>query len=98
VVSGRIEEINARIMGDSVLVVEILGDPERFLNVLSEDERVEAAERKGTAFEFRFRGDAKAASELLTRLVGAEVRVASFARRKDNLEELFLKVGARELS
>ncbi len=98
VVSGRIEEVNARIMGDSVLVIEVLGDPERFLSLLAEDERAAAAERKGAAFEFRYRGDAEAASDLLSRLVGEGVRVASFARRKDNLEELFLKVGARELS
>ena len=60
--------------------------------------RAGPVERKGNAFEFRFRGGAEEASELLARLVDAGVRVASFARRKENLEELFLKVGARELS
>ena len=37
-------------------------------------------------------------SDLLARLVGAGVRVASFARKQAGLEEVFLKVGARELS
>jgi ABC-2 type transport system ATP-binding protein len=98
VVSGRIDEVNARIMGDSSLSVEVLGDPATFLRILAEDGRAGPVEARGNALEFRFRGDAEAASDLLARLVGAGVRVASFARRKDNLEELFLKVGARELS
>jgi ABC-2 type transport system ATP-binding protein len=98
VISGRIDEVNARIMGDTSLSVEIIGDPELFLRLIAEDGRAGPVERKGSALEFRFRGDSEAASDLLTKLVGAGVRVSSFARRKDNLEELFLKVGARELS
>jgi ABC-2 type transport system ATP-binding protein len=98
VVSGRLDEVNARIMGDSSLSVEILGETEAFLRILAEDGRAGAAERKGNTFEFRFRGGSEEASELLGRLVTAGVRVASFARRKENLEELFLTVGARELS
>jgi ABC-2 type transport system ATP-binding protein len=98
VVSGRLDEVNARIMGDSSLTVEVLGEAEAFLRILAEDGRAGPAERKGSTFEFRFRGGAEEASELLARLVGQGVRVASFARRKENLEELFLKVGARELS
>jgi ABC-2 type transport system ATP-binding protein len=98
VVSGRIDEVNARIMGESLLAVEVLGDPATFLAIVAADERAGPAERKGASFEFRYRGGAEEASDLLGRLVGAGVRVASFARRKENLEELFLKVGARELS
>ncbi len=98
VVSGRIEEVNARIMGDSVLSVEVLGAVEVFERIIADDPRAGPVQRVGNAMEFRYRGDADAASELLARLVGSGVRVASFARRKDNLEELFLKVGARELS
>jgi ABC-2 type transport system ATP-binding protein len=98
VVSGRIDEVNARIMGESILAVEVLGDPQPFLKVLADDDRAGPAQRKGNTLEFRYRGGAEDASELLSRLVSAGVRVASFARRKENLEELFLKVGARELS
>jgi ABC-2 type transport system ATP-binding protein len=98
VVSGRIDEVNARIMGDSLLSVEVLGEPEPFRRVLAEDHRAGPAECKGNLFEFRYRGGAEEASDLLGRLVSNGVRVASFARRRENLEELFLKVGARELS
>ncbi len=98
VLSGRIDEVNARIMGDSTLSVEVLGETETFLRVLTEEPRAGAAEKKGSTFEFRFRGGPEEASALLARLVSQGVRVASFARRKENLEELFLTVGARELS
>ncbi len=98
VVSGRLDLVNARIMGDSSLAVEVLGETEAFLRILAQDGRAGPAERKDNTFEFRFRGGSEEASELLGRLVTAGVRVASFARRKENLEELFLTVGARELS
>jgi ABC-2 type transport system ATP-binding protein len=98
VVSGRIDEVNARIMGESLLAVEVLGDPQAFLEIIAGDERAGPAERRGASYEFRYRGGAEEASALLARLVTAGVRVASFARRKENLEELFLKVGAKEVS
>ena len=37
VVSGRIDEVNARIMGDSLLAVEVLGETETFLRILAGD-------------------------------------------------------------
>ncbi len=98
VVSGRIDEVNARIMGESLLAVEVLGDPQPFLEIVAGDERAGPAERKGSSYEFRYRGGADEACALLARRVTAGVRIASFARRKENLEELFLKVGAKEVS
>jgi ABC-2 type transport system ATP-binding protein len=98
VVNGRIEDVNRRVMGDSILAVEVLGEPDTFLAVVAGDDRALRIERVGSVYEFRFRGDASDASELLARLVGQGVRVASFTRRKDNLEDLFLKVGSKELS
>ncbi len=98
-VSGRIEEVNQRVMGDSYLSVEILSEVELFQWVVGADDRAGAIEaRGGRLYEFRYRGDAEAASELLTKMVQQGVRVAGFSRRRDNLEELFLKVGSKELS
>jgi ABC-2 type transport system ATP-binding protein len=98
VINGRIDEVNRRVMGDSSLAVEVLGDPETFLSIVRADSRAGPAERKGAVYEFRFQGDSDAASDLLTALVHGGVRVASFERRRDNLEELFLKVGSKELA
>ena len=99
VVGGRIDEVNQRIMGDSLISVEVLGDT----GAIPLDRRMPRARRgrssaRTQVYEFRFQGDQEAASELLTALVHGGVRVASFERRRDNLEELFLKVGSKELS
>jgi ABC-2 type transport system ATP-binding protein len=96
IISGRLDEVNRRVMGDSLVLVEVLGDPALFLSVLATDRRAGRVERKNHSYEFRFQGDAEAASDLLTTLVQGGVRVAAFERRRDNLEELFLKVGSRE--
>jgi ABC-2 type transport system ATP-binding protein len=98
VVSGRIDEVNRRIMGDAVISVEVLGAPEMFLSIIAGDLRAGPVEHKNGAYEFRFRGDTATASDLLATLVQNGVRIASFQRRKDNLEDLFLKVGSKELS
>jgi ABC-2 type transport system ATP-binding protein len=98
VVGGRIDEVNQQVMGDSLIAVEVLSDPERFLSIVGGTVTAGPVEQKNGAYEFRFRGDREAASDLLCALVQGGVRVASFERRKGNLEELFLKVGSKELS
>jgi ABC-2 type transport system ATP-binding protein len=54
--------------------------------------------RGGKSYEFKFDGGPDAASDLLTSLVHAWVRVASFAPKREGLEDVFLKVGAKEVS
>ena len=99
VVSGRIDEVNQRILGDSLLAVEVLSEPELFQWIVGADDRAGLIERRNDhTYEFRYRGDAEAASELLASLVGQGVRISGFTRRRDNLEDLFLKVGSKEVS
>jgi ABC-2 type transport system ATP-binding protein len=98
VVNGRIDEVNRRVMGDNLISVEVLGAPETFLSLIAGDQRAGPVEHKNGSYEFRFQGNTESASDLLATLVQQGVRVASFQRRKDNLEELFLKVGSKELS
>jgi ABC-2 type transport system ATP-binding protein len=63
VVSGRIDEVNERILGAAILAVEVLGDAEALARIVGDDPRAGPIERRGEAFEFRFRGDAEAASD-----------------------------------
>jgi ABC-2 type transport system ATP-binding protein len=98
VVSGKIDEVNRRVMGDSMIVVDVVGEADAFLAAMTGARGAGPVERKNGSYEFRFDGDAEAASTLLTMLVSQGVRVSGFTRRRDNLEELFLKVGSRELS
>jgi ABC-2 type transport system ATP-binding protein len=97
-VGGRIDEVNQRIMGDTLISVEVLGDAGLFESIVHDSGNAGPVEQKNQVYEFRFQGDQEAASELLKALVHGGVRVASFERRRDNLEDLFLKVGSKELS
>ncbi|AGA28762.1 ABC transporter ATP-binding protein [Singulisphaera acidiphila] len=98
VVSGTIAEIQERIMGGAVLLVEVLGDSGALTAIVESDPLVESVEQEDGFFSIRYRGDSEQASDLLAALVRGGVRVASFARRREGLEELFLKVGAKDLS
>jgi ABC-2 type transport system ATP-binding protein len=97
-ISGRIDDVNRQVMGDQLLSIEVLGGEDILLEALGGDDRAGPIERTNNTFEFRFRGDAEAASALLAELVNKGVRVVGFQRRRDNLEDLFLKVGSKELS
>jgi ABC-2 type transport system ATP-binding protein len=98
VVSGSIAEVQERIMGGSVLLIEVLGDPSALETIVASDALAGTVERVNGTFAIPYRGDAEAASVLLAALVQGGVKVASFTRRREGLEEIFLKVGARALS
>ncbi len=98
VVSGTIAEVQERMMSVAVLVVEVLGDPGALEAIVAADPLAGPIEHQNGTFSIPFRGDAAEASDLLAALVRGEVRVASFSRRREGLEELFLKVGAKQLS
>jgi len=98
VVSGRVEEVAARVLGEVEMWVEVVSGEEACARVLGGDPRVAELRREGKSFTFAFNAGREEASELLAALVSAGVRVASFGRRKGDLEEVFLKVGAKEVS
>jgi len=97
-ISGRIDDVNRQVMGDQLISIEVLGGGDVLLAVVGSDDRAGRVERSNNTYEFRFRGDAFAASELLADLIRQGVRISGFQHRRDNLEELFLKVGSKELS
>jgi ABC-2 type transport system ATP-binding protein len=49
-------------------------------------------------FEFSYDGEDQEVSELLKQMVFAGIPLVSFGRKKEGLEDLFLKVGAKEVS
>ena len=98
VVSGTVADVAARVMGRARVALEVVGDPEAAATVLAADPRVSAPVWENGACRFAFEGEGEEASELLAALVTAGVRVASFSREKEDLEALFLKIGAKEVS
>ncbi|MCE5238718.1 ABC transporter ATP-binding protein [bacterium] len=98
VVSGTVADVAARVMGRARVALEVVGDPASAATVLAADPRVSAPVWENGACRFAFEGEGAEASELLTALVTAGVRVSSFSREKEDLEALFLKIGAKEVS
>jgi ABC-2 type transport system ATP-binding protein len=99
VVSGTIDEVHAKVMGASVLVVEVLNPSNELCEMFAGRPAVVGPiERNGDVYEIPYGGSREQASELLAELVRSGVQVSSFSRRRQGLEELFLKVGAKELS
>lgn len=98
IVNGTIAELQQRVLGEAVLVIEVIGDPGALTAIVAADPLAGTMERINGTVSIPYRGDAEQASDLLAALVRGGVRVASFTRRREGLEELFLKVGAKQLS
>ena len=98
VVSGTVADVAARVMGVSRIVMQVHSGTDIAGPILAADPRVGAPVWDEMHITFPFSGDAEQASELLAALVTAGVRVASFSREKEDLEALFLKIGAKEVS
>ena len=93
---GRVADIEKRLRYGAVLRVRVLGDGmaieaarEHFA---TEDRVASASILDDGQIELGFRGDDDESAALLSRAIGAGVRVASFARAASDLEELFLQV------
>lgn len=98
VISGRVDEIAQRVMGEAVLEVEVLAGEETFLQLVSRHRQVGTPQRKGRQFDLPFSGDENSAAELLSQLIQAGVRISAFHRRRESLEDVFLQIGANQVS
>jgi len=98
VISGAIAAIQERVLGGGSLVVEVLGDAAPLAVIVAADPLAGPVVRDGEMYLIPYRGDAAQSSDLLAALVRGGVRVVSFTRKREGLEELFLKVGATQRS
>lgn len=98
VVSGAVDEVARRVTGAERLLIEVLDGLEICLRVLAAEGLADRAVEVAEGIEVAFEGDRRQASDLLAKLTAAGVRVASFARKRETLENVFLQVGASELS
>lgn len=98
VLGGTIDDVRARLSEGLSLAIELIDGEERFRALLGEDPLVGGVDPVDHGFRVHFRGSRDQASDLLARLVQGGVRVAAFAPHKEGLEELFIKIGAMEVS
>jgi ABC-2 type transport system ATP-binding protein len=96
--TGTVSEVAMRVLGAAQMWAEVVAGMEAGEAIIRDDPRAgNLAQREGV-LSFTYTGTREEASELLAKLVAAEVRVASFGRKKEDLEEVFLKIGAKEVS
>jgi len=69
-----------------------------FLRVLSRNDLAGKPTRKGRKHILAFDGGDEQAADLLQQLITQGVAVCSFSRKRESLEDVFLQVGAKELS
>src|SRR5690606_12236903 len=97
VVSGAIDEVRKRLRDDHRVVVRVLADVERAARFFATQPGVAAVEADGRELRFAFRGDDRAAAELLQRAVAADLGVLEFRRDEDDLEDIFMRATAGSL-
>jgi ABC-2 type transport system ATP-binding protein len=99
VISGTIESVLKQLGSHGALHVRAALPNPALAGVLAGEPLLSGIEvRDNLAAHGAFAGDDKAAAELLARLVAAGIEVADFHVEQDDIEKIFLKVGARELS
>ena len=98
VVSGRIDDILARMSPHPRLAIALAAADDGLAPFLAAHPRVRSSRVDGATAEATFDGDADAIAGFLSELVVAGFRVRSFTERKENIEDIFLKVGATNVS
>lgn len=98
VVSGRVDEVTARVIGQVMLHIHVLDGVAPCTDVLAATPFISAVREEDGHFSMASTGTLDDESALLTALVSAGVRIAAFAREKEDLEDVFMRIGAREVS
>lgn len=98
VVSGRIEDVVAQMSPHKLLKVAVLGSPEAARSFLDKQEHVVQVEAGEKEMTVTFDGTDEEAAELLAALVAGQVKVKAFYEHSMDVEDVFLKIGAREVS
>jgi ABC-2 type transport system ATP-binding protein len=96
--SGRISDILTRVAPRRRYVVEVLDDPATVRPLLDARAGVSAVLSTDHRLELEFAGDDADAARLLAELVGHGVRVKTFHEQRLGVEDILLRVGAREVS
>jgi len=98
VVAGRVDEIARQVLGAQEIRMVILSDPEMARQLLTGNEQITNLSVAENELRFIFNGTEEQTADLLNQLLLAGIRIISFAPEKQDLEAVFMKVGAREVS
>jgi ABC-2 type transport system ATP-binding protein len=94
IISGGVQEIMRQVSGGRVLLLRVLDEPDRVIELLSAMEGVLSAgvDEGRSAIRIEFAGDEAAQHAILQKLIQNGIRVQSFNEVQTDLEEIFMKV------
>jgi ABC-2 type transport system ATP-binding protein len=95
--TGPVREVIARLTSGRRLKINVLEERDAALEVLMPLASVRHAETVNGTIEAEYDGDERTASEILAALVGAGIKVSSFAPADGGLEDAFLKATSEEV-
>ena len=103
VVSGTIEEIRKKLGSRGQLFITIASDNrsilEKFHTLMkNSSEVIELKENAAGVYQSEFSGTKEDAAILLTKLVKENIPVAGFHIKEEDVEDIFFKIGAKEVS
>jgi ABC-2 type transport system ATP-binding protein len=99
VVTGTVDDITNDVSVSAAVVIELIDGENELMKTASKNQLtgIPFKNDKGL-FEIPFEGDSEEAAEFLTSLVTNGVTMSSFTRKRESLEDVFLQIGAKELS
>lgn len=89
---GSIEEIVSAVNTSNPILMRVCDDQKKALDFLRKNRMVQALAIDGQEFQFTFTGSAQEEADLLNQMVMQGIRVLSFARKRDNLETIFMQL------
>ncbi len=95
--TGPVRDVIARLTSGRRLKINVLEERDAALEVLMPLPAVRHAETVNGTIEAEYDGDERTASEILAALIGAGIKVSSFAPVDGGLEDAFLKATSEEV-
>lgn len=91
-VQGTVNEIMKELTKKRVIYIKPLEKIEELLKLLEQQPQINEITENADCLEAEFEGDDKDLSELLKRIVSANIPLVSFKEKEGNLEEIFMQV------
>ncbi len=98
VATGKTDEIAKALSPGLAFRVELLGPDPRVADLIRRHPMVTKVSDGPQEFDFSINGDGETAHDILKGLIGEGVRVRTFTEQKMDLEDIFMRIGAREVS
>ncbi len=92
VVSGRLPKVMRLVTSENPIIISVSGKITQAIQFLKMDPAVRSLTVKGNDIMINLDGGKRAETELLKRLVEADIPVRSFSREKGSLESIFMQL------